>query len=51
LSGSENASYSVVLTPNRDFIGANSVQVELETGDNKTPTLSFLINVEATAGK
>jgi hypothetical protein len=38
-------------TPNRDFVGADSVQVELETSDNKTPTLSFLIKVDATAGK
>ena len=38
-------------TPNRDFVGADSVQVELETSDNKTPTLSFLIKVEETAGK
>lgn len=32
-------------TPNRDFIGADSVQVEFEGGDSKLPTLSFLIRV------
>ena len=35
-------------TPKKDFVGKDSVQVEFETGgDNKTPTLSFLITVEA----
>ena len=34
-------------TPKKDFVGKDSVQVEFETGDNKIPSLSFLITVEA----
>ena len=33
-------------TPNADFIGMNTVQIEFETNDNKTPALSFRITVQ-----
>jgi hypothetical protein len=38
-------------TPNRDFVGNDSVQVEIEAGENKKPTVSFLITVQGTDGK
>jgi hypothetical protein len=38
-------------TPNADFVGTDSVQVDFEMGANKTPTLSFRITVQATEGK
>jgi hypothetical protein len=38
-------------TPNRDFVGNDSVQVEFEAGENKIPTVSFLITVQGTDGK
>jgi hypothetical protein len=37
--------------PQADFVGVDSVQVEFETGDNKTPTLSFRITVQAPEAK
>ena len=44
-------SIALFYTPTKDFTGKDSVQVEFETGDNKLPTLSFLITVQATDGK
>ena len=38
-------------TPSKDFVGSDTVQVELETGDAKTPDFSFLIIVQETDGK
>ena len=38
-------------TPSKDFVGNDSVQVELETGDAKIPGLSFLITVQDPDGK
>ena len=38
-------------TPSKDFVGKDSVQVELETGDAKIPGLSFLITVQDPDGK
>ena len=38
-------SIALFYTPTRDFLGKDSVQVEFETGDNKLPTLGFLITV------
>lgn len=38
-------------TPKKDFVGNDSVQVEFEVGDNKSPTWSFLIKVQPTEGK
>jgi hypothetical protein len=35
----------------KDFVGKDSVQVDFETGDNKLPTLSFLITVQAAEAK
>lgn len=37
--------------PSADFVGVDSIQVEFETGDTKTPTLSFRITVQAPEGK
>lgn len=37
--------------PQVDFVGVDSVQIEFETGDNKTPTLSFRITVQAPEAK
>ena len=39
-------SIALFYTPNKDFVGKDSVQVELETGDAKMPGLSFLISVQ-----
>ncbi len=44
-------SIALFYTPTRDFVGKDSVQVEFETGDNKLPTLSFLITVQPADGK
>ena len=44
-------SIALFYTPNRDFVGNDSVQVEFEAGDKKLPTMSFLIKVEAADGK
>ena len=44
-------SIALFYTPNRDFVGNDSVQVEFEAGDKKLPTMSFLIRVEAADGK
>ncbi len=41
-------SIALFYTPNKDFIGKDSVQVEFETGDKKIPSLSFLISVAPT---
>jgi hypothetical protein len=38
-------------TPSADFVGNDSVQVEFETTDNKTPEQSFLIRVNSAEGK
>jgi hypothetical protein len=38
-------------TPNKDFVGKDSVQIELEAGDKKVPGFSFLITVQETEGK
>ena len=38
-------SIALFYTPNKDFVGKDSVQVEFETGDKKIPSLGFLINV------
>jgi hypothetical protein len=38
-------------TPNRDFVGNDSVQIELNQANKKTPTVSFLITVQGTDGK
>lgn len=37
--------------PNVDFVGVDSVQIDFETGDNKIPTLSFRITVQAPEAK
>ena len=42
---------AIFYTPSRDFVGKDSVQVEFETGDNKLPSLSFLITVQAASEK
>jgi hypothetical protein len=44
-------SIALFYTPSKDFVGKDSVQVEFETGDNKTPVLSFVITVQADDGK
>lgn len=44
-------SIALFYTPNKDFVGKDSVQVEFETGDAKSPSLGFLITVEETDGK
>jgi hypothetical protein len=41
------AAIALFYTPNKDFVGKDSVQVEFETGDNRMPSLSFLITVQA----
>jgi hypothetical protein len=38
-------------TPNRDFEGKDSVQIEFEAGDKKVPSLSILITVQGAEGK
>jgi hypothetical protein len=40
-------SIALFYTPDKDFVGKDSVQVEFETSDNKIPGLSFLITVRA----
>jgi hypothetical protein len=39
---------ALIYTPKKDFIGTDSVQIEVETG-NRTTTLSYRITVQATA--
>jgi hypothetical protein len=39
---------ALVYTPNKDFMGTDTVQVEVETG-NRTTTLSYRITVQAAA--
>jgi hypothetical protein len=41
-------STALVYTPNKDFVGADSVQIEVEAG-NRTTLLSFRIIVQASA--
>lgn len=38
-------------TPGRDFVGADSVQVEFETSDKQAPSLSFLVTVHESENK
>ena len=42
---------AIFYTPSKDFVGKDLVQVEFETGDNKLPSLSFLITVQAAGEK
>lgn len=42
---------AIFYTPSKDFVGKDSVQVEFETGDNKIPSLSFLITVQPAGEK
>jgi hypothetical protein len=44
-------SIALFYTPRKDFVGNDSVQVEFEAADNKSPTLSFHIEVKAAEGK
>lgn len=39
-------SIALFYTPNKDFVGNDSVQLEFESGDAKSPTLGFLIIVQ-----
>ena len=39
-------SIALFYQPSKDFVGNDSVQVEVETGDAKIPDLSFLITVQ-----
>ena len=44
-------SIAVVYTPRPDFVGTDSVQIEVETGPNKITSLSYRITVQATDDK
>ena len=44
-------SIALFYTPEKDFVGKDSVQVEFETTDNKIPGLSFSIIVQAPSDK
>jgi hypothetical protein len=44
-------SIALFYTPKKDFVGNDSVQVDFETADTKSPTLSFLIKIKAAEGK
>jgi hypothetical protein len=44
-------SIAVVYTPRPDFVGTDSVQIEVETGPNKITSLSCRITVQATDDK
>jgi hypothetical protein len=41
-------STALIYTPNKDFIGSDSVQIEIEVG-NRTTSLSYRITVQAAA--
>jgi hypothetical protein len=44
-------SIALVYTPRTDFVGTDSVQIEVETGANKITSLSYRITVQATDDK
>jgi hypothetical protein len=35
--------------PNPDFVGVDSIQLEIDSGDNKVATLAYRITVQAAA--
>jgi hypothetical protein len=44
-------SLALIYTPNRDFVGIDSVQIEIDTGNNNITSLSYRILVQAPEDK
>jgi hypothetical protein len=44
-------SIALIYTPHPDFVGTDSVQIELDAGNNQITSLSFRITVQATGDR